>query len=505
MKYDFIEIGTCDFNSLCQTCEDWQIGISIEAIEYYLDRLPNRRNVKKIKAAISDNVGTELFYTLPELVIKNYDLPEWVKGCSKLGSPHELVVKELQQKNIEHLYEVQEVRTTTVKEIFENYFVTEVGLFKTDIEGKDIDVINSLLDYGKVLPNRILFESHPGENREKFVALSARLVNLGYVKIEEGLGNHLYERKIIICVVAMYNEKYNEIIETTINKNFNKYCSLHGYNLIVKKLEEDGRAAQWKKINVLRQLLEEDKSDWYFFVDADCLFMNMSRRIEDFIDHKYFLILPTGGGAPDFKLSPELDSNNLMSSQMLIKNCQESKDFLKEIWEAPDWPEGMSLEEFDHEMRQIRISAEKENWKYGIKRLEEKLFNRFWAVSSPFMSMAHPHMNRNIWVPGDFIVHVTGYPLDERNMIIKDLETFSGGLITQWDRQGSKYFFRPLQDFESLEVHIYKNDGSFVIDYHLQNVSKELIYWIIFDQLDANEIYFRVYDNIGKEVGLQKF
>jgi hypothetical protein len=505
VKYDFIEIGTCDFDSLCQTCEDWQVGLSIEAIQYYLDRLPNRTNVRKINAVISDVVGQELIYTVPDHVVERYDLPWWVRGCSKIGAPHESVLEELSHKNIEHLYEIYEVKTTTIEQIFQKYFVTEIGLFKTDIEGKDIDVINSLLDYGKVLPNRILFESHPNENQEKFVALDQRLEKLGYSKIEEALSNHLYEKKIKICVVAMYDERYDEIIKTTVNKNFSKYCSFHGYDLVVKKLVDGGRAAQWKKINVLRELLSEGKSDWYFFIDADCLFMNMSRRIEDFIDHKYFLILPKGGGAPDFKLSPEPDSNNLMSSQMLIKNCSESKDFLKEIWEAPDWPEGISLEEFDHEMRQIRISAEKENWKSGIKRLDEKLFNRFWAVSSPFMSIAHPHMNQNIWVPGDYIVHVTGYPLDERNMIIKDLETFSGGLIAQWNNEGSKYFFRPLKDFDSLKIYVYKNDGSFVICYDFENVLRELIYWIRFEEFERDEIYFRVYDSAGKEIGLQKF
>lgn len=505
MKYDFIEIGTCDFDTLCQTCEDWQVGLSIEAVKYYLDRLPNRPNVRKINAVISDKEGTELMYTVPDDVVEKYDLPWWVRGCSKIGSPHEFVLKELAHKNIEHLYQIQEVRTSTIEEILQKYFVTEIGLFKTDIEGKDVEVINSLLDYGKVLPNRILFESHPGESQKKLQALSQRLENLGYVKKEEGLGNYLYEKKIKISVVAMFDEKYDEIVETTVHKNFRKYCSLHDYDLVVKKLEDGGRAAQWKKINVLIELLDGGNSDWLFFIDADCLFMNMSRRIEDFIDHRYFLILPKGGGAPDYKLSAESDSNNLMSSQMLIKNCQKSKDFLKEIWEAPDWPEGVSLEEFDHEMRQIRISAEKDRWKFGIKRLEEKLFNRFWAVSSPFMSLAHPHMNHNIWDPGDFIVHVTGYELAERNRILKDLETFSGGLVAQWDKQDSKYFFRPLKDFKSLRVYVYKNDGSFVIFYELQDVSKEMIYWIVFDQFNTNEIYFRVYDGNGKEVGLQKF
>jgi hypothetical protein len=45
--YDFIEIGTSDFDTLIETSDDKTVGLSIEPIKYYLDRLPERKNVKK--------------------------------------------------------------------------------------------------------------------------------------------------------------------------------------------------------------------------------------------------------------------------------------------------------------------------------------------------------------------------------------------------------------------------------------------------------------------------
>ena len=37
--YDFIEIGTSDFDTLIETSNNDTVGISIEPIKYYLDNL----------------------------------------------------------------------------------------------------------------------------------------------------------------------------------------------------------------------------------------------------------------------------------------------------------------------------------------------------------------------------------------------------------------------------------------------------------------------------------
>jgi len=48
MKYDFVEIGTSDFDTLIETATDATRGLSIEPVRYYLDRLPERAGVKKL-------------------------------------------------------------------------------------------------------------------------------------------------------------------------------------------------------------------------------------------------------------------------------------------------------------------------------------------------------------------------------------------------------------------------------------------------------------------------
>jgi len=506
MRYDFIEIGTCDFETLCQTCEDWQRGISIDVVKRYLDNLPDRENVQKINAAISDEEGESILYTISEETVEKYELPAWVRGCSKLDGPNEPVVKELRARNIEHLYEKVPVRKIKISDILEKNLVNEIGIFKTDLEGHDIKVINSLLDYGKVLPNRIMFEYNSGESdMQNLLSLIERLKSLGYEQVEYRGDNFTFDLKKRIMIVSMYNDTYREISEITLFKNFKKYASFHGYNLKAHFIENPERAVQWHKISLLRDLMLNNEADWFFFVDADCLFMNMSRRIEDYIDNNYFLIIPSGGGSVDNDLDDDFRKNNLMSSQMLIKNCQESIDFLNEIWNAPDWPDGMSLDEFDHEMRQMRISCLKPEWKYGIKIVEEKLLNRFWPAFEPRMAMAHKHINLNLWQPGDFIVHVTGYPREERALLLKEIEVFSGGLVAQWSHEPGKVYLRPLADIKDMKVVLYNKRGDYVMYWDFDKVDHRLLYWIAVDEFYPEEQYFRVFDSKGKEIGLHKF
>ena len=42
MIYDFIEIGTCDCDTLIQECNNTTYGISIEPLKFYLDMLPKK-------------------------------------------------------------------------------------------------------------------------------------------------------------------------------------------------------------------------------------------------------------------------------------------------------------------------------------------------------------------------------------------------------------------------------------------------------------------------------
>jgi hypothetical protein len=509
VKYDFVEIGTCDFDTLLQSCKDHERGISIEAIKQYLDNLPDRGNVTKLNAVVSQQSGEDFIYTLSEKTIREFSLPDWIRGCSKLGSPHPYVLDELRKKNIEHLYEKNPVRTITITEIIEEYSITEIGILKTDLEGNDLSIINSLLDYGKVLPREITFEynrEHSLESTEsKFEQLVIRLENFGYRKTKQlPGGNFSFELMTRIAVVSMYDDNYTDMAAITIKENFRTYCSVHGYELVDFKIEGDfleGRHAQWGKIKLLKELIEKNIADWFFFIDCDCLIMNPTIKLESFLEEDKFVIFPRGGGSPDNPLSNSSFDDNIMSSQILIKNCQRSLEFLDEIWNSPDWPEGMDINEFDHEMRQIRISSQKDAWRDGILLLEERLLNRFWAAKNPFMVDAFPHMNKNLWEPGDFIVHVTSYSKNERIEILSLLSQFSGGKLGKWERKGNQVFYKPLSEaIGKIRIALYKK-GIEKIHWNLETPSRKLVYWISTDNFESGDI-IRVYDQSNSEIAL---
>ena len=52
--HDFVEICTSDFETLIENSSDETIGISVEPIKFYLDKLPNKKKCKKINIGISD-------------------------------------------------------------------------------------------------------------------------------------------------------------------------------------------------------------------------------------------------------------------------------------------------------------------------------------------------------------------------------------------------------------------------------------------------------------------
>jgi len=114
IDYDFIEIGTSSFDTLLQVADEDTKGLSVEALKYYLDQLPTRRNVKKINVAISDvNKNVNVYY-IPESMIRQHKLPDWFLGCNSINDYHPLHI----QHKVSHFVEIEEVQSITAFELF---------------------------------------------------------------------------------------------------------------------------------------------------------------------------------------------------------------------------------------------------------------------------------------------------------------------------------------------------------------------------------------------------
>jgi len=85
MHYTFVEIGTSDFDTMLQTCTPEDRGLSVDPIQFYLDRLPNLPNVTKVLAAVSDKDGTASVFFVPLDAIEKHGLPDWVRGSNAIN------------------------------------------------------------------------------------------------------------------------------------------------------------------------------------------------------------------------------------------------------------------------------------------------------------------------------------------------------------------------------------------------------------------------------------
>jgi FkbM family methyltransferase len=183
MKYNFIEIGTSDFNTLIENSNN-EVGLSIEPIKFYLDRLPNKINVTKINRAVSNKNGEIEVYYIPLIEIEKNGLSDWFRGCNKIGDYHPLHISH----NLKHLVEIDTVDVISVEDLYKEYNIEEIDFLKIDTEGHDIIILNSFIDIFEkninFYPKRIIFESNSNINSSDIDKVINRLIDLGYILIQ---------------------------------------------------------------------------------------------------------------------------------------------------------------------------------------------------------------------------------------------------------------------------------------------------------------------------------
>jgi hypothetical protein len=193
MKYDFIEIGTSDFDTLLEYNQG-EIGISIEPLKFYLDNLPDKDNVIKLNCAISDKNDVVDVYWIDPKDIETYNLPGWLRGCNSIKEPHPSAIKELKDRNIEYLYKKTQCKCLTWGTIVDIYDIKYVNYLKIDTEGHDYIIINNILDSNTILPKKILFENNILTTELNTNQTLEKLKSFGYSVIQYGEFDILVER-----------------------------------------------------------------------------------------------------------------------------------------------------------------------------------------------------------------------------------------------------------------------------------------------------------------------
>ena len=226
-----------------------------------------------------------------------------------------------------------------------------------------------------------------------------------------------------ISVIHLCTEELAPLRAISIENKIS-YCSKHNYKLIDYSskegldLSKDNQFKQrlsklrtpkryllpselvmgWSKIKLLIDLLEKDKdTNWFFWIDADAVFMNHHKRLDQFIsnDPETFFIVGK-------------DCNGINVGTFFIKNCPQSLEFLKELWQigpkAGGWIE-------ESEQGQLSILGQSEKYAKGFSIVRNTEFNSYihdcWGVEDRKAAPCQMHYK---YTQGDFIIHLPGVP-----------------------------------------------------------------------------------------------
>ena len=123
MHFDYVDIGTCDFETSLDVKKEGETILLVEPLLYYLNKLPDGPGITKANLAVSDKKCEGKIYYVEEEDIKKYDLPFWIVGCNRFNEPHPTVagiIRDYRAKKDDlpdDIIKVSDCLTVTFKEL----------------------------------------------------------------------------------------------------------------------------------------------------------------------------------------------------------------------------------------------------------------------------------------------------------------------------------------------------------------------------------------------------
>lgn len=180
---DFLEIGTSDFDTLVQKAKPGDKGMSIDAVGYYLDRLPSPPGWRKLNLGISDAAGELSLHYLHPDDIAAHGLPSWLRGCNSIGTPHPTAARLVEKAGLPAtLIRNESVRVEKLITVLQDHDISGIHLLKVDTEGHDTVILSSFFDdcTPNLFPHELIFESNSLSDSDALHRLIAKLILLGY-------------------------------------------------------------------------------------------------------------------------------------------------------------------------------------------------------------------------------------------------------------------------------------------------------------------------------------
>ena len=215
------------------------------------------------------------------------------------------------------------------------------------------------------------------------------------------------KKKTRFALLATYDDAYANIATVAL-ENFKEYCDKHGYDLITKNYTNSkirpGIEGGWDKLQIMKDLLPS--YDWIFYVDCDCLIMDMNQDLESIVDDDFDFVMTK----IRFYEDNPFEGGALASSAFLVRNSVLAIEYLDKCLteECPNT--------WDYEMRQMRVIFNKyPRFREKLKLVSEHTLNSLWYTDIipewDNLSFIYEH--------GDFILHFAGRHNDNRAPLMK--------------------------------------------------------------------------------------
>lgn len=150
----FVEIGTCDFDTLYHFLDKGWRGVMIDPYKPFLDSFEDHPNLTKVCVAISTEETTADYFYVNDETIKEWD-DNVYRGIGSI-SPDSIM-------HIDKTYEGRlnkiSVPTRTFESLMDELDITEIDYLKVDTEGLDFEILKSI-DYDKFLIKLIKAETN---------------------------------------------------------------------------------------------------------------------------------------------------------------------------------------------------------------------------------------------------------------------------------------------------------------------------------------------------------
>jgi hypothetical protein len=219
---DYLEIGTSDFNTIVQSVDalggaaGWfrepLRGASVDAMQLYLDALPtlaaHHRKANFAVTGVVPHAATLPVFFIDPRDIAAEELPDWLKGCNKVGSAHpaalELLASWKGKDRTRDLLKTADVPVAALPELLLRAGACRLSVLRVDVEGLDAELMLAyaafLWAHPQCRADLLLFEEMTWGHRGRpaadypgmFPAVFTALRALGYEMAPRPLGPQGY-------------------------------------------------------------------------------------------------------------------------------------------------------------------------------------------------------------------------------------------------------------------------------------------------------------------------